>query len=121
MLILHADFAVREDIYLSSDVYHNEIVKIPNYSTVPYWQSSGKGFEQDITSGISVVCNDNTAINMSGIVGVLFDHDALGVTCSDRRVNTYYNAKAEFFNNFYKFDSSYFNDLNENFVVFFIA
>ena len=121
MLILHADFAAREDIYLSSDVYHNEIVKIPNYSTVPYWQSSGKGFEQDITSGISVVCNDNTAINMSGIVGVLFDHDALGVTCSDRRVNTYYNAKAEFFNNFYKFDSSYFNDLNENFVVFFIA
>ena len=121
MLILHADFAAREDIYLSSDVYHNEIVKIPNYSTVPYWQSSGKGFEQDITTGISVVCNDNTAINMSGIVGVLFDHDALGVTCSDRRVNTYYNAKAEFFNNFYKFDSSYFNDLNENFVVFFIA
>lgn len=121
MLILHADFAAREDIYLSSDVYHNEIVKIPNYSTVPYWQASGKGFEQDITSGISVVCNDNTAINMSGIVGVLFDHDALGVTCSDRRVNTYYNAKAEFFNNFYKFDSSYFNDLNENFVVFFIA
>ena len=121
MLILHADFAVREDIYLSSDVYHNEIVKIPNYSTVPYWQSSGKGFEQDITTGISVVCNDNTAINMSGIVGVLFDHDALGVTCSDRRVNTYYNAKAEFFNNFYKFDSSYFNDLNENFVVFFVA
>ena len=121
MLILHADFAAREDIYLSSDVYHNEIVKIPNYSTVPYWQASGKAFEQDITSGISVVCNDNTAINMSGIVGVLFDHDALGVTCSDRRVNTYYNAKAEFFNNFYKFDSSYFNDLNENFVVFFIA
>ena len=121
MLILHSDFAVREDIYLSSDVYHNEIVKIPNYSTVPYWQSSGKGFEQDITSGISVVCNDNTDITMSGIVGVLFDHDALGVTCSDRRVNTYYNAKAEFFNNFYKFDSSYFNDLNENFVVFFIA
>ena len=121
MLILHADFAAREDIYLSSDVYHNEIVKIPNYSTVPYWQSSGKAFEQDITTGISVVCNDNTAINMSGIVGVLFDHDALGVTCSDRRVNSYYNAKAEFFNNFYKFDSSYFNDLNENFVVFFIA
>ena len=121
MLILHADFAAREDIYLSSDVYHNEIVKIPNYSTVPYWQSSGKAFEQDITTGISVVCNDNTAINMGGIVGVLFDHDALGVTCSDRRVNTYYNAKAEFFNNFYKFDSSYFNDLNENFVVFFIA
>ena len=121
MLILHSGFAACEDVYLSSDVYHNEIVKIPSYSTVPFWQSSGKDFSNSVTTAINVQTNDGTEINISGIVGVLFDHDALGVTCSDRRVNTYYNAKAEFFNNFYKFDSSYFNDLNENFVVFFIA
>ena len=121
MLILNSDFATFEDVYLSSDVYHNEIVKIPNYSTVPFWQSSGKDFNRDITTAIDVTLNDGTNIKFGGIVGVLFDHDALGVTCSDRRVNTYYNAKAEFYNNFYKFDSSYFNDLNENFVVFFVA
>ena len=121
MLILNSDFSAFEDVYLSSDVYHNEIVKIPNYSTVPYWQSSGKTFNRDITTAIDVTLNDGTNIKFGGIVGVLFDHDALGVTCSDRRVNTYYNAKAEFYNNFYKFDSSYFNDLNENFVVFFVA
>ena len=121
MLILNSDFAAFEDVYLSSDVYHNEIVKIPNYSTVPYWQSSGKNFNRDVTTAIDVTLNDGTNIAFGGIVGVLFDHDALGVTCTDRRVNTYYNAKAEFYNNFYKFDSSYFNDLNENFVVFFVA
>lgn len=121
MLILNSDFATFEDVYLSSDVYHNEIVKIPNYSTVPFWQSSGKTFNRDITTAIDVTLNDGTNIAFGGIVGVLFDHDALGVTCTDRRVNTYYNAKAEFYNNFYKFDSSYFNDLNENFVVFFVA
>lgn len=121
MLILNSDFATFEDVYLSSDVYHNEIVKIPNYSTVPFWQSSGKNFNRDITTAIDVTLNDGTNIAFGGIVGVLFDHDALGVTCTDRRVNTYYNAKAEFYNNFYKFDSSYFNDLNENFVVFFVA
>ena len=121
MLILNSDFAAFEDVYLSSDVYHNEIVKIPNYSTVPFWQSSGKNFNRDITTAIDVTLNDGTNIAFGGIVGVLFDHDALGVTCTDRRVNTYYNAKAEFYNNFYKFDSSYFNDLNENFVVFFVA
>lgn len=121
MLILNSDFATFEDVYLSSDVYHNEIVKIPNYSTVPFWQSSGKTFNRAITTAIDVTLNDSTNIKFGGIVGVLFDHDALGVTCTDRRVNTYYNAKAEFYNNFYKFDSSYFNDLNENFVVFFVA
>ena len=121
MLILHSDFAACEDVYLTSDVYHNEIVKIPNYSTVPFWQSSGTDFSADITGAIHVKTNGGKDLTFGGIVGVLFDHDALGVTCSDRRVNTYYNAKAEFFNNFYKYDSSYFNDLNENFVVFFVA
>ena len=121
MLILNSDFAAFEDVYLSSDVYHNEIVKIPNYSSVPFWQSSGKDFNRDVTTAIDVTLNNGTNISFGGIVGVLFDHDALGVTCTDRRVNTYYNAKAEFYNNFYKFDSSYFNDLNENFVVFFVA
>ena len=47
--------------------------------------------------------------------------DSLGVTNLDRRVTTNYNAKAEFYNNYYKFDCGYFNDLNENFIVFFIA
>lgn len=121
MLILHSDFAACEDVYLTSDVYHNEIVKIPNYSTVPFWQSSGTSFSPDVTGAIHVKTNGNKDVSFTGIVGVLFDHDALGVTCTDRRVNTYYNAKAEFFNNFYKYDSSYFNDLNENFVVFFVA
>ena len=36
-------------------------------------------------------------------------------------VNTAYNAKAEFYNNFYKRDASFFNDVNENFVVFYVA
>ena len=61
-----------------------------------------------------------TDIQESGILAVMFDRDALGVTNLDRRVTTQYNAKAEFFNNFYKFEAGYFNDLNENFVVFFV-
>ena len=51
----------------------------------------------------------------------MFDRDALGVTNYDSRVTTQYNAKAEFTNYFYKKDASYFNDFNENFVVFYMA
>ena len=60
-------------------------------------------------------------VSISGVLGVMFDRDALGVTNLDKRVTTNYNAKAEFFNNYYKFDAGYFNDTNENFVVFFVA
>ena len=70
MLILNSDFAAFEDVYLSSDVYHNEIVKIPNYSTVPFWQSSGKNFNRNITTAIDVTLNDGTNIAFGGIVDV---------------------------------------------------
>ena len=57
----------------------------------------------------------------SGILGVIFDRDAIAVCNQDRRVTTQYNAKGEFWNNFYKFDCSYFADFGENIVVFYIA
>ena len=57
----------------------------------------------------------------AAILGVMFDRDAVGVANLDRRTTTAYNAKAEFYNNWYKMDAGYYNDLNENFVVFFIG
>lgn len=120
-VIMLSDFAKSADVYLQSDVRHNEMTRLPNYETVPYWQSSGKNYEFDSTSAINVKIDASTTVGIDGIVGVMFDRDALGVSNLDRRVTTAYNAKAEFFNNYYKFDAGYFNDTNENFVVFFVS
>lgn len=116
-----SDFAKSADVYLQSDVRHNEMTRLPNYETVPYWQGSGQNYEFDSTSAINVKIDASTTVDIDGIVGVMFDRDALGVSNLDRRVTTAYNAKAEFFNNYYKFDAGYFNDTNENFVVFFVS
>lgn len=116
-----SDFAKSADVYLQSDVRHNEMTRLPNYETVPYWQGSGQNYEFDSTSAINVKIDASTTVEIDGIVGVMFDRDALGVSNLDRRVTTAYNAKAEFFNNYYKFDAGYFNDTNENFVVFFVS
>lgn len=120
-VIMLSDFAKGADVYLQSDVRHNEMTRLPNYETVPYWQSSGQNYEFDSTSAINVKIDTSTTVDINGIVGVMFDRDALGVSNLDRRVTTAYNAKAEFFNNYYKFDAGYFNDTNENFVVFFVS
>lgn len=120
-VIMLSDFAKGADVYLQSDVRHNEMTRLPNYETVPYWQGSGQNYEFDSTSAINVKIDASTTVDIDGIVGVMFDRDALGVANLDRRVTTAYNAKAEFFNNYYKFDAGYFNDTNENFVVFFIS
>lgn len=120
-VIMLSEFAKGADVYLQSDVRHNEMTRLPNYETVPYWQGSGQNYEFDSTSAINVKIDASTTVEIDGIVGVMFDRDALGVSNLDRRVTTAYNAKAEFFNNYYKFDAGYFNDTNENFVVFFVS
>ena len=93
---------------------------MPNAETVPYWQGSGTAYDFDSVSKINIKTSSGADIEQTGILGVIFDREALGVSNLDRRVTTNYNAKGEFFNNWYKFDAGYFNDLNENFVVFYV-
>lgn len=118
--VLLSDFAKAAQAYLYADTYHNEQVLLPKAETVPSWQATGTDYAFENVSKIEVTSASGAEISISGVLGVMFDRDALGVTNSDKRVTTNYNAKAEFFNNYYKFDAAYFNDTNENFVVFFI-
>lgn len=120
-IVLLSDFAKASEVYLLSNSHHPENVVLPPHESVPYWQGSGKGYGFDDVSQINVKTASNKDVVLTGIIGVIFDRDALGVTNLDRRVTTNYNPKAEFYNNFYKFDAGYYNDLNENFVVFFVG
>ena len=119
--IMLSDFKAAAGSYLQSDTFHDSYTALPNADTVPYWQGSGKEYAFTSVSAIDLKAASGKTVRASGILGVIFDRDALGVTCLDRRVTTAYNAKGEFFNNFYKFDAGYFNDTDENFVVFFVA
>lgn len=119
-VVLLSDFAKAAQTYLYSDTFNRGDVLLPQAETVPFWQGSGKNYDFANTGHIYVKESGGKAVEISGVLGVMFDRDALGVCNLDRRVTTNYNAKAEFFNNYYKFDAGYFNDTNENFVVFFI-
>lgn len=120
-IVMLSEFKSGATAYLSSDTYHENYVALPNSESVPYWQSSGTDYSFENTSKINVKTATGKDITATGVLAVMFDRDSMGVCNSDRRVTTNYNAKAEFFNNYYKFDASYFNDLNENFVVFYVA
>lgn len=119
-VVLLSDFAKAAQTYLYSDTFNRGDVLLPQAETVPFWQGSGTNYEFASTGKIDIKESGGKAVRISGVLGVMFDRDALGVCNLDRRVTTNYNAKAEFFNNYYKFDAGYFNDTNENFVVFFI-
>ena len=111
--------------FLQSDTFHDELVKLPKADVVSCWQGTGTSFALADTSKIYVQVLDKTgtkrSVEQAYVVACMFDRDALGVTAFNKRVKEHYNAKAEFFNYWYKEDAGYFNDYNENFVVFLVA
>jgi len=120
-LVALSDYINASNMFLQSDVYHNELTRLPNFEIVPYWQGSGTGYSFTDISKIDITTASGNSVSQSGILAVMFDRDSLGVANLDRRVTTNYNPKAEFFNNWYKFDAGYFNDFDENFIVFYVA
>lgn len=121
-IVMLSEFATAADVYLQSDTFHDEYTKLVSAERVPFWQGSGTGYSFADTSSINVIpASGGNAQNVSGIICTIFDRDALGVMNNNQRVTTQYNAKAEFTNYFYKKDARYFNDLNENFVFFYVA
>lgn len=123
-VVMLSDFSNSAKIYLQSDTFNKELVALPNAETVPYWQASGQDYSFGNVSDIhvNIKADDTTAeVVAGGILAVMFDHDALGVCNQNERTTTAYNPKGEFYSSFYKYDCSYFNDTNENFVVFFVA
>lgn len=107
--------------HLQSDTYHKELVEMPYYETVNFWQGVGNDFEFEDTSTINITDSNGNKTNINYVVGVLFDRDALGVSQFEDHVETKYIKIARFWNNFYSREARYFNALDEQFVVFFLA
>ena len=120
-IVMLSEFRTAADVFLQSSTFHDDYTKLIGAETVPFWQGPGTDYAFGSTGKIDVVTPSNHEQTVTGVLGVIFDRDALGVMNFNSRVTTNYNAKAEFTNYFYKRDARYFNDLNENFVVFYIA
>lgn len=119
--LLLSEFKRAADVYLQSNTFHEEFTRLPEAESVAYWQGSGTDYAFTSTGKVYVTTPSGHGVTATGILGVMFDRDALGVANLNRRVTTNYNAKAEFWNEWHKADAGYFLDLDENMVVFFVA
>ena len=120
-VVLHTDFLENATSILQSDTFHDEFVKLPLHEEVNYWQGSGTDYAWSSTSKIDVKSSGGHEVSLSNILGVMFDEWALGICNKDDRVTTDRTGKAEFTNYYHKRDAHYFNDFDENFVVFYCA
>ena len=112
-------------VNMQSDVYHKDLVSLPNYETVPYWQASGTAYDESVIGEITVTIktgDDSTAtVELPGILGVMFDKNAVGINCEKRKTTTFYHPDLDQTKFFDKYFAQYYNDFSENFVVFFVA
>ena len=109
---------------MQSNTYHKDLVELPNYDTVPYWQASGQSYDEGVIGEVDLTIknNDSTAIvKATGIMGVMFDKRAVGINCEKRKTTTFYHPDLDQTKFFDKYFAQYYNDFSENFVVFYVA
>lgn len=122
-IVMLNQFKNAAEVYLYDGLnqFNTDGIKFPQVDGVSYWQGSGLDLGFNSTTAINVKTPSGDTVSITGVLACIFDRDALGVANVDRRVTTNYNAKAEFWNEWHKYDAGYFLDLDENFVVFFVA
>lgn len=120
--IMLTDFASSVSSYLESDTYHNEMVSLPLYDEVQYWQYDGA--TTAYKAGVVIIPSSEeaedspTTYTIQYIVGCLIDRQAVGTTIKERwsasdRINS------ERRTNYVEgVNVGWFNDLSENGVIF---
>lgn len=119
-----SEYAKASEVYLESDTFHNDLVALPNYESVPFWQSSGNSFAFADTSKISVNhddINNGTTVTQSGII--CFIHDIENVACyfGNRKSWELLNPRDEVMIHGEKARKGFAVDSHANAVVFYLA
>ena len=115
---------------LESDTFHNEMVSMPLYTEVPYWQANkGSTTMNDFVtnSSIKVIPSSEkdsdkpSNVEQSGIICVLADRQAIAVGLNKRKTATFYNSIDSYTNIKEEATMQFINDLSENGIVFIVA
>lgn len=117
-----AEFASASDMYLQADTFHNELVKLPNYEEIPFWQSSGTNFAFADCSAINVT-NDafDNPVSKTGIICFLHDIENVAAYFGSRRTWEMFNPRSEVMIHGEKAEKGFAVDSHANAVVFYMA
>lgn len=119
-VLVLSEFANAQDTFLRSDVYHAEMVAMPLYEEVTYWQNGSNDLPTfDSVSKVNIKpSSGGDAEVVENVVCVLADRESIGTTVNERwtasdRFNserrTNYTTGANI---------GWFNDLSENAIIF---
>ncbi len=116
-------YASASAVYLEADTYHNELVKLPRYEEVNYWQGMGTEASFEDVSSIKIKNTgiDAEEISQSGIIACIHDYDAVAAFVDKPETGSMPNPRQRCLNVFYQAARNYGVDLSEKCVVFYMA
>lgn len=117
-LVVLSDLDAGLKFNLYGDTYNEEFVKLDNYKTIPFWQGTGQTMSITDRSKLKITTSGGQTVEKTGIIGVLFDRDGIMACNEDPEVRSQYNADGNFTNYFYCYDASFYNDFDENGIVY---
>lgn len=122
MLYLYAPFLAGMSARVLGDTFHDELLRYANVEAVNFWQAANTpdsiNVKPMVLQADGTVAEAAAAVEQAGILGVIFDRDALGVTTMDESVDvTPFNAAGRYWNTYHSFIERYYNDFTEKGVV----
>lgn len=129
-ILCQSEFAINSQVYLESDTYWKDLLSLPGYTSVSYWNGNhtASGDNDFVTnSTINVIPSSEegqatpTAVNQSGVIMVLADRQAIAVGINKRRSATFTNPIDAYTNIKEEFSTQWINDLGENGIIFICA
>ena len=117
-------FVSASEMYLQADTFHNDLVGLPNFESVPYWQGSGETFDFAHASAINIIhsdINEGVATEQGGIICFVHDIENVAAYFGNRRSWEMNNPRSEVMIHGEKADKGFAIDGHANAVVFYIA
>lgn len=126
-VLMLTDYVSAYTTYFESSSFHNELIELPNYAELSYWQNNGQNPIFSNNSKVNVIPSSEeeedtpTAQVITGVICVLADRQAIGVCLTEDWSGSDRNNRERYTNYTYGANRGYFNDLSENAIVFNIA
>lgn len=116
-----SEFACATASYLEADTYHKELVALPNYNEVPFWQMNTGDIAQDSFINIKNDGVSSQEVGGNGIICMVRDIDAVACYFGERKSWEMVNPRSDVIIHGEKAVKGYGVDKHANFVVFTIG
>lgn len=110
-----------------SSIFNPDRLKTIDFESVVYWQNINtplnmKAKPTYLKASDGSLIESETDVTVTGLLGVLFDEDAMGVVIKhDETAASPYNPRGRYYNMFYAYNHQYWNDFTENVIALYAA